>query len=289
MSLIAVPNVSEGRDKRLIDRMKSAVRSADLLDVHSDVDHDRTVLTLAGSESELVAATTELTRAALSIDLSRHRGVHPRLGVLDVCPIVPPSTEGMEMAVNVADHVGRDIGERLGLPVFLYGFAAKRRETEALPALRAGGLDGLRERMARGFVPDYGPGTIDERHGVVCVGARGPLIAFNVTLDSGVRIAREIAGRIRTVGGGPPGIRALGLWLDSKQMSQVSMNLIDPDRTGIQEAFEAVARETGSRGATIAGTEIVGLPRARYMPDPKSEAARLLIKPGRSLEEAMNA
>jgi glutamate formiminotransferase len=292
MTFIAVPNLSEGRDDLLIARFAEAAAEATVLDLHRDTDHNRTVLTMAGEESELVAGLTALASAALAIDLTAHDGIHPWVGALDVCPIVPlgeVSEATLRDAARVADGVGRRIGLEVGLPVYLYGSAAKREETRSLPLLRSGGLAALRERAARGLVPDYGPLEIDVRSGVVCVGARGPLIAFNVMLDTDVEIARRIAARVRSRSGGPHGIRALGLWLDSKNLAQVSMNLVEPERTGIDQAFDAVANEAEVRGVTIVGTELIGLPPARFMPDPKCEAARLLIEPGRSLEEAMNA
>ncbi|MDQ3908410.1 MAG: hypothetical protein M3268_08700, partial [Acidobacteriota bacterium] len=151
-----------------------------------------------------------------------------------------------------------------------------------------GGLATLMRRASDGLLPDFGPRTIDPRTGVVCLGARGPLIAFNVMIDGALVEARAIASRVRTTGGGPAGIRALGVWLETKTRAQISMNLVEPDRTGIESAFEAVAREARAIGVEPVATEIVGLPLARYLPAEKSEAARLLIEPGRSLEEAIS-
>jgi glutamate formiminotransferase len=287
MGLIAVPNVSEGRDVGLLRRLGDAVRGAGaiLADIHSDAVHNRSVLTVSGAEQALVAAMTQLAGIAREIDLSHHQGVHPRLGGLDVCPVVPHRTT-LDAAVPVALSIAENIAARWELPVYLYGSAARRSETRELPNLRRGGLSALRKRAEEGLTPDFGPKEIDEKTGVVCVGARDVLIAFNVWLDAGVEIAEQIAAQVREGRSGLPGLRALGLSIDPRT-SQVSMNLTRPEETGIDAAFEAVEAEAGRWGVRIAATEIVGVPPERFMPDPKREAARLLKKPGRSLENAL--
>ncbi|MFN2594937.1 MAG: glutamate formimidoyltransferase [Actinomycetota bacterium] len=290
MRFVAVPNVSEGRDPGLISRLASAAHPARVLDVHSDRDHNRTVLTLTGTDGELVEGCAELATASLEIDLTQQEGAHPRLGVLDVCPIVPidePTHERLDEAARVATRLGAEIARIAGLPVYLYGAASRRPETDSLPVLRTGGLERLRQRSREGLGPDFGPHDFVDRSGVACIGARGPLIAFNVMLDCDVTTARAVASHVRTGGGGPHGLRALGLWLSSRGLAQVSMNLIDPQVTGIETAFDVVASEARSRGARVVATELVGLPPERFMPGAKSEAARILIEPGRSLEEAL--
>ena len=272
--LLAVPNVSEGRDVEAVTRLAGSVRDAGarVLDVHSDPAHNRTVLTVWGRPAELVAASAALARAASTLDLTRHDGVHPRLGVLDVCPFVIDDAPA-EAVVETARAAGRAIAESAGLPVYLYGAAALRPELEPLPDLR---------RRACELPPDLGPRTIDPRRGVVCVGARGPLIAFNVWLRADQGAARRIASRVRAELG-DAGVRALGLDVGGG-FAQVSMNLTDPARAGIDVAFDSVASLAASEGVTVHATELVGLPPERFMPDPDAEAARLLLEPGRSLE-----
>jgi glutamate formiminotransferase len=285
--IIAVPNLSEGRAEARIAEFVATVdaQGATVLDVHSDRDHNRTVLTVAGPDQQLIHAMAELAVVARHIDLRRHRGVHPRLGGLDVCPFVPEGA-GMHRAVHVAVAAAKAIATRAELPVYLYGEAAAQRGGRTLPELRRGGLEGLVRRAAEGFVPDFGPRTITLDAGVVCVGARNVLIAFNVWLRCDARAARAIAAAVRDASGGLPGVRALGLPLGEPGVAQVSMNLTTPRLAGIDDAYEAVAATARATGATVIATEIVGLVPERFMPNPQREAARLLIKPGRSLEAA---
>ena len=201
-----------------------------------------------------------------------------------MCPIVPHELS-MELAVTTAHTLARSIGDT-GIPVFLYGAATRRPETRELPDLRRGGLSVLIERVAE-LPPDEGPTTIDPRTGVVCVGARDVLIAFNVWLRAPVEAARAVAKEIRASAGGPPGLRALGLEIDDGPTSQVAMNLIDPRRTGIEDAFEAARGAATRLGIEVLATEIVGLVPERYIPDPDAQAARLLLAPGRSIESAL--
>lgn len=290
--LIAVPNVSEGRDAAAIARYADAIASAGarVLDIHSDAIHNRAVYTVAGNSEALVEGMTRLAVACSDIDLTRHTGVHPRLGGLDVCPFVPH--EGaMEEAIAAARAAGASIYERAGSPIYLYGEAATRAETRELPRLRRGGLAGLQRRAEEGLVPDVGSGSdVDLRRGVVCVGARGVLIAFNVWLRCEPATARQIAATVRAPGEGRArglaGLRALGLGI-SEDESQVSMNIVDPDVTSIDEAFLAVSLEAERHGIRIVRTELIGLVPERYQPDPHATAARLLKEPGRSLEAAL--
>jgi glutamate formiminotransferase len=282
--IVSVPNVSEGRDPQAIRSYTSAIeaRDARVLDVHSDAVHNRSVLTVGGAEEAIPDAMGELAARTVGIDMTRHTGVHPRLGGLDVCPIVAEGVS-LERAVDVARRTGESIVKRTGLPVFLYGAAATRPETRALPDLRRGGLRALADRVMSGLRPDLGPPTIDVRQGVVCVGARGPLIAFNVLILSRLDVARRISSEVRSSGGGPPGLRALAFAMEGDEM-QISLNLVEPARTGIDQAFAAVSRSAKRHRAPLVATEIVGLVAERYLPDPNGEAARLLMRPGRSLE-----
>lgn len=272
--LVAVPNVSEGRDAGAIARLAGSLGDAGarVLDVHSDAVHNRSVFTAWGAPDELVAASASLAHAATALDLTLHEGVHPRIGVLDVCPFVIDGSPA-EAVIATAHEAGRAIAEIAGLPVFFYGAAALRPECEHLPEVR---------RRAHELPPDLGPAEIDPRVGVVCVGARGPLIAFNVWLHADQGAARRIAGAVRAELGAA-GVRALGLDVGGG-FAQVSMNLTDPSRAGIDEAFRAVAKLSAAEGVPVHATELVGLPPERFMPDPDAKAARLLLEPGRSLE-----
>ena len=282
MTLLAVPNVSEGRDSDTISALQRAVLGAGamLLDTHSDAVHHRSVLTVTANVATLTDGMVNLVAAARDlIDLTRHSGVHPRVGAVDVCPFVPFRATIAE-AAEAASETGARIGD-LGVPVFLYGLPG----APALPELRRGGLDGLIERVAAGLQPDHGPAAIERRSGVVCVGARGPLIAFNVNFAAGVDVGRRIAATIRAGSGGPEGLRALGLPMPDG--SQVSMNITEPGRVGIDEVFEAVEKAAGPDARDIVSTEIVGLVEERFLPNPDAKAARLLIEPGRSVESAL--
>ncbi len=288
MPLIAVPNVSEGRDGERIRKMADALRAtgASLLDVHSDPLHHRSVFTLTAAERALPAVLTRLAVHSLEIDLTLHTGVHPRLGGLDVCPIVPHD-HPMQRAVDTAHAVGASIYAATDLPVYFYGKAATRAESRELPDIRRGGLERLIRRAVAELPPDLGH-DIDPRRGVVCVGARETLIAFNVQLRADMPITRSIAASIRASRGGPPGVRALAFPIDD-DVFQISMNLTRPQLTGIDAAFDAVDELARGFGAEVLSTEIVGLVPARYLPDPKRQAARLLKQPDRCLEARMRS
>lgn len=261
--LEAVPNVSEGRDgPRLGDLLsRIAARSgAHLLDASADSDHNRAVLTLAGEREELTEALLELVEVALkTLDLRDHTGVHPRFGVVDVIPFVPLADTPFHEAVGAAEALARQVGDRLDLPVVLYGEAARDRDRAALPAARRA----LRRALAVGSlasVVDEGPPRAHPTAGVVMIGARPPLIAFNVLLRStDVEKARAIAGRVRESSGGLPAVRALGVALESRHAVQVTMNLTDPSRTTPAEAVLAIRREAAALGAEVESMEIVGL------------------------------
>ena len=298
----AVPNLSEGRDPVRIRALAEAAGGT-LLDRHSDPSHHRTVLTLAGGAAEIEDAALALFLAAVSLlDLRRHRGEHPRIGVLDVLPFVPLGGTTPEEAAALARRVasrlaheriaGDRIGERAspGVPVFLYGLASAARRS--LPELRRGGLRGLAARLAAGEIePDFGPKRLHPTAGAMAVGARGPLLAFNVNLDTErVEIARRLAAGIRESGGGLPAVRALGVRLTDpggkRDLAQVSLNLLDFRRTSLREAFDAVRREAEAAGVAVAGSEIVGLPPEAAL-WPGAENDLLLPAPPRTLEAAL--
>lgn len=283
MPLLAIPNVSIGLPGVILDNASSAIErsGARVLDLHTDAVHNRSVLTVSSRDDGLIDGMVALAAECIEIDLTAHEGVHPRLGGLDVCPFVPHGTS-MDEAIDAAHTTGTRIGDELGVPVFFYCHAALRPETRALPDIRRGGLEGLIERIVGGMKPDAGPTEVDPRVGVVCVGARGPLIAFNVWLRAELDTAQAIAGLVREQGR----VRALGL--DTRDgRCQVSMNLTSPNEVGIEEAFERVDAAAATRGAEIVATEIVGLVTDAHLPSPDARVARLLIEPGHSLEAAL--
>jgi glutamate formiminotransferase len=260
LPLESVPNFSEGRDTGTIEALRSALSThADVLDVHSDADHNRSVFTLVGDDTSLVEALLAGVACARErIDLRRHEGAHPRIGATDVVPIVALDPRDRERARDCALRLADRIGAEIGLPVFLYGDSAPERG----PAFyRRGGPEELQRRIDAGELrPDYGPAKLDERAGGVIVGARRPLIAFNVNLATDdVEIARAIAAVVREKGGGFPGVRALGLLLPAAGRAQVSMNVEDYEAAALHEIVARVVSEAGARAVEVAGAELVGL------------------------------
>jgi glutamate formiminotransferase len=258
--LESVPNFSEGRDRRAIDALAAALsQHARLLDVHADADHNRSVFTVVGDEPALGGAlVAAVARARELIDLRRHQGAHPRVGAADVVPLVPLDPHDMDRAKTAALELADRIADELALPVFLYGDLAPGRG----PAFfRRGGLAELRRRVEAGeLVPDRGPATIDERTGCVLVGARRPLIAFNVNLDrADLAVAQDIARAVREKDGGFPGVRALGLELPLAGRVQVSMNVEDWEAAALHRILARIEDEAAVRGAEVAGSELVGL------------------------------
>lgn len=258
--LEAVPNVSEGRDQDVIRAIADAFSvRATLLDTHSDPDHHRSVFTLAGGDEDIVSSLVEgVARAVELVDLREHAGVHPRVGVADVVPIVPLTRERMPAARDAALDLARRIGSELGVPVFRYGeIGAGRR-----PAyFRKGGLAALVQRVQEGeLAADDGPSEIDPRTGVALVGARPLLVAYNLELATGdVVIAQEIAAAVRGSSGGMPGLQAIGLELAATGRTQVSMNVIDIEVAPLHEVVVRVRAEAAGRGVEIVAGELVGL------------------------------
>lgn len=258
--LLAAPNVSEGRDAALIESLAASFVPARLLDVHSDADHGRSVFTLAAPQGVLAGALLAGARATVErIDLERHRGAHPHVGALDVAPVIYLSEDRRGAACAEALTAAGRLGVELGVPVFLYGQLATAADRRERASLRSGGLECLAERMHAGLRPDHGPARLAPRSGATLVTARPPLVAFNVELEVGdVELARRIAAELREAGGGPRGVRAIGLALESRARAQVSFNVEDPLATPLAELVAQVARR-----ARVAGAELVGLaPRA---------------------------
>jgi glutamate formiminotransferase len=260
LPLESVPNFSEGRDRATIDAIGKALSGrARLLDVHADPDHNRSVFTLVGEDGPLVEALVAAIAVARErIDLRRHEGAHPRIGAADVVPVVPLRPGDMDRARAAALEVAGRIGDELGLPVFLYGEVAPARG----PAFfRHGGTEELARRLAGGELePDFGPAQLDPVAGGVIVGARRPLIAFNVDLrGASAEDARAIAAVVRERDGGFPGVRALGLDLPGAGRVQVSMNVEDWEASALHEILAGVEAAAAARGVEVAGCELVGL------------------------------
>ncbi|MEC4890515.1 MAG: glutamate formimidoyltransferase [Nitrospira sp.] len=261
-----IPNFSEGRDSATLEALRAAVRSVPgvwLLDHTSDPDHHRSVLTFAGEPEAVCDAALQAIRVATErIDLRRHEGVHPRIGATDVVPFVPLQDATIEDCIRLARLLGERVGQELQIPVFLYEQTASHPDRVRLESVRRGGLPGLRARMAAdpNWRPDFGPSRLHETAGAIVIGARPPLIAFNVNLNTAdLAIAKAIAKTVRQSSGGFPCIKALGVPLTSRGIVQVSMNLTDYRVTSMATAFRAVNREAAKLGVAIAGSELIGL------------------------------
>jgi glutamate formiminotransferase len=284
--LEAVPNISEGRDRATVEAVAAALAGhARLLDVHSDPDHNRSVFTLAGQEHELIEALLAgIACARERIDLRRHAGAHPRVGSADVVPVVAVREEDRGRAQATALELARRVGGELGLPVFLYGEVGEGRG----PAFfRRGGLEELRRRLDEGELEvDFGPKRLDPAAGAVLVGARRPLIAFNVDLRTGdLEVARAVAAVVREAGGGFRGVRALGFALPSRGLVQVSMNVEEPEAAPLHEIVARIVSEAAARGVEVDGSELVGLLPAATAAGAAGSALRLEgLDPSRLLE-----
>jgi glutamate formiminotransferase len=261
-----VPNFSEGRDPSVVAALAAAVESAAgalVLGVHTDPDHNRSVVTFAAPPDTVVeAAVRAVARAAELIDLTEHRGEHPRLGAADVVPFVPVRGVTMGECVALAREAGRRIWDELGIPVYFYEAAALRPERRNLADVRRGGYELLREEIdvKPERAPDVGEPRLHPRAGACVVGARPLLIAYNVNLKTNdLALARRVARAVRGRDGGLPELKALGFELHSRGVVQVSMNLTGYERTGLHQAFEAVRREAEKLGVEVLGSEIVGL------------------------------
>jgi len=259
-----VPNVSEGRRADAVDRMAAAIRAVDgvrLLDRTSDTDHNRSVFTFAGPAGAVEAAAHALVGAALrEIDLRTHQGEHPRLGAVDVVPFVPLAGATMEECVAIAHRFGRAVAERHDLPVYFYAKAAPRPERVRLPDIRKPQFEGLAEVIGTTHVPDAGPARVHPTAGAMVTGARPPLIAFNIELDTAdVKLAKRIAKEIRESSGGLPAVQALGFELTDPPRAQVSMNLLDTSQTSLARVWHEVETRAAAEGVRILRGELIGL------------------------------
>jgi len=290
-----VPNFSEGRRADVIEAIKDAVTThagegVRLLDALPDADHNRLVLTFAGPPEAVVKASFDACRrAAELIDMNCHQGSHPRIGAADVVPLVPLRGVDMAECIELARALGRRIADEMGIPVYLYEEAALRPDRKSLVHIRRGQYEGLKEAIATDpdRLPDYGPPVLHPTAGAVVVGARWPLIAFNVNLDtSDLGTAKEIARAVRESSGGLPCVRAIGLRLEDQGRVQVSMNLTNYRVTPIHEAFEAVRREAGRRGASVVESEVVGLVPAEALAE---AAAHYMMTRGLRTEQLIES
>jgi glutamate formiminotransferase len=261
--ILCIPNVSAGRDPALVEQIVDQVRqvvSVKLLDYSSDADHNRSVLTYLGEPEPVLDATKRMaTKAIELIDMSLHHGSHPRIGAVDVVPFVP--VRGIETAevVEVAREFGRYLGS-MGVPVYYYESAATQPDRESLPKIRKGEYEGLEEKLKDpAWKPDEGPAEFNARTGATVTGARPPLIAFNVNLrTTDLSIADRIAKAIRHINGGYRYVRAMAVPLEEQGLVQVSINLVNYEKTPIPRVLETIRFEAASHGVAIAGTELIG-------------------------------
>ncbi len=286
----AVPNFSEGRRGEVIDRLVAAIQAPGvlLLDHSSDVDHNRTVITIAGDPEPVLEGLFRVTAAAAQqINLFEHRGEHPRIGATDVVPIVPIEGITLEECVALAHRLGGRIGDELKLPVYLYAAAATRPERKRLPDIRRGEFEALVESIHQPErAPDYGPSVIGPA-GAVVVGARPFLVAYNIYLHTAdIEIAKAIAKEIRESSGGLPAVQAKGFLVEGQ--AQVSMNLLDTEMTPLHMVYESVHRLAEQRGVAVERSELIGLAPERVM---RAAAAHFLKMGGpdsiRTVEGAM--
>jgi glutamate formiminotransferase len=261
----SVPNFSEGRRPEVIEAIVEEVRragSAHVLDLSSDADHNRSVLTLAGEPGAVRTAIEALVAACVRrIDLRSHQGHHPRMGAIDVVPLVPIRGVTMQDCVGLAREIGEAIARRHDLPVYLYEEAATAPHRRDLAAVRRGGFEGFTAKIHDPlWAPDFGPATVHPTAGCVAVGAREFLIAFNINLTTpDVEVANRVARAIRHSSGGLRFVKAMGVMLGDRRLAQVSINMTDFRRTPLHRVFEMVRTEAARWGAGIAGSEIVGL------------------------------
>jgi glutamate formiminotransferase len=274
-----VPNVSEGRRTEVVDRLVQAVQrvpGARLLDRSSDTSHNRSVLTMAGAPAALQAAVLALFEIAIAeIDLRTHTGEHPRLGAVDVVPFIPIEGATMGDCVRLAQETGAEVARRFSVPVYLYEEAATKPDRKNLADIRRGQFEGLATKMTQPeWAPDYGPQVPHPGAGATVIGARMPLIAYNVNLDTDrLDVAKKIAATVRFSSGGLPHVKAMGVALEDRGIVQVSMNLTNYQEMPILRVFDAVKAEADRHGVSVLESEIVGLVPAAALP---SDAQQIL-------------
>lgn len=261
-----VPNFSEGRRPEVLEKIVAAIASVPgikVLDESMDMDHNRSVVTFVGEPDATVDAMFRgMQTAADLIDMAQHKGAHPRIGATDVVPFVPLIGITMEECVILARKLGEMAGRMLGIPIYLYAEAAARPERRILSDVRKGEYEGLRDEIGKvpAREPDFGPNAFNAKSGATAVGARKPLIAYNIYLKTtDVKVAKGIAKAVREKDGGLPKVQALGLWIPERSMAQVSMNLLDYRTTGFKGVFNEVTRLAEKAGVKVAESELIGL------------------------------
>ncbi|MEA4904748.1 MAG: glutamate formimidoyltransferase [Petrimonas sp.] len=260
-----VPNFSEGRDREKIEKIVECFRGKNnvkLLDYSKDEDHNRLVVTVVGEPEELRNSVIEaIGKAVELIDMNQHSGQHPRMGAVDVVPFIPIKNVTMEEAVTLSKEVAQAVAERHNLPVFLYEKSASAPYRENLANIRKGEFEGMAEKIKKDeWKPDFGPAERHATAGTVAIGARMPLVAYNVNLGTdNIEIANAIAKKVRFIGGGLRFCKAMGVALEERGITQVSMNLTDYTKTAIYRAHELVRIEANRYGVPVVGAEIVGL------------------------------
>lgn len=263
--LECVPNYSEGRDKDKIEKIVDCFRGktdVKLLDYSNDENHNRLVVTVIGEPEALQAAVVESVGKAIElIDMTKHEGQHPRMGCVDVIPFIPIRNCTVEDADAAAKAVAKEASEKFGQPFFLYEKSATAPHRENLADIRKGQFEGMAEKMKDPmWKPDFGPDTIHPTGGVTAIGARMPLVAFNINLDTpNVEIASAIAKKIRYIGGGFRYVKAMGVMLEERNIAQVSMNLVNYEKSAIYRVFETVKMEARRYGVNVVGSEVIGL------------------------------
>ncbi|HVR72031.1 MAG TPA: glutamate formimidoyltransferase [Vicinamibacteria bacterium] len=290
----SVPNISEGRRPEVVEAAVAALRSAAglrVLDVQSDRDHNRSVLTVAGDEEALRKGLLALFAVAVErIDLRNHQGEHPRLGAVDVVPFIPIEGATMADCVALARAVGQEVADRHAIPVFLYEEAATAPHRRNLEDVRRGQFEGLAAKMRDAlWAPDFGPAAPHPTAGATVVGARMPLIAYNINLGTAdLEVARKIAKAIRHSTGGYRHVKAMGVMLEERKLAQVSINMTDFKRTPLFRVFETVRSEAERHGVPVVGSEIVGLVPSEALFDAAEHYLRLeAFTPDQVLERKM--
>lgn len=291
-----VPNFSEGRDLKKIKAIFNAAKTpgVKVFELEYNSDHNRMLFTIVGEPEAVLSSVFESIKVASKlIDMNKHKGEHPRIGATDVVPFVPVSAVSMAECVSLAKSLGEKVGNELKIPVFLYEEAATKKENRNLADVRVGEFERLRKMSTEGGLtsgqkrPDYGPDVIHPTAGAIVIGARKYLIAYNVNLDtSDVGIAKEIAGKIREKGGGLAGVKALGFEINGG--AQVSMNLVDFEKTNFDEVFYEVKRLADKKGVKIKNSEIYGMiPLEALVRAVRTTFKADTFKPGQVLEKRL--
>lgn len=268
-----IPNFSEGQNQAIIDGLVATAKSipgVTLLDYSSDASHNRSVFTLVGDDQSIQEAAFQLIKyASENIDMTKHHGEHPRMGATDVCPFVPIKDITTAECVEISKQVAERINRELGIPIFLYEDSATRPERQNLAKIRKGQFEGMPEKLLEeDWAPDYGDRKIHPTAGVTAVGARMPLVAFNVNLDTdNIDIANKIAKIIRGSGGGYKYCKAIGVMLEDRHIAQVSMNMVNFEKCSLYRTFESIRFEAKRYGVNIIGSEVIGLAPAKALID----------------------